>query len=895
MRLHQVLPKLLLLLALTLTLTEAAIDKDNNKSSAAINSTLIGDVNQHNVINLRLHTEINNNNDNRSNNSDVNVNFDLSRTQRLRDSLNVFDLSLLAAQWQRVEAAHPLSVNCTKDMRSYLRGLSDAKMWAVKMDDASGHYTSGFFYGNNYWMGSLALCDAIYEGAIDNNNSNNNSNKDSGKDNGLPFAEAFSRSYSSVYNAPPPFLPGFYVLKLQLNETLPTQVLRTIYTGMCLPSSCSIRDVEQMSSYARLELPSRDIRVLDIRVPTDKEFNIWSDKTFCLLIVVSCIVMGLICCGTLYEIYLTRRLKEALRRQDKEMMNNSETSSGIGCASSDYSDTMTAHDEALKQSNQSDSLKQLDQLVLNLPPTLSGDNDSGNGLHHHDHDHDEHDNDNDNDNDHERMTHIHHHRGGSNGGSSSSTRSATNNNHNHGNNHSNNHNNSNSDEHLEGHLHEPEKLSIYSELLLSFSAITNFNAICDRNVGADTIPCIHGLRAFSMAWVILGHTCIVVFKYSDNMEMRKKVEQNFFFQAITNGPFSVDTFFFISGFLISYLYFRTNAKGKLNKLSKGANEFTAGTAHFFGLVAYRFMRLTAPYLFVLGVVQVTMKYLAAYSIFDPPTMDHVTCPDYWWRNILYINTLFPVDEMCMLWSWYLANDTQFYMIGAIILIVGVRHFKLSAITTLVFLVLSWITTAVVAFTNNHRPNTDDPLALFDKIYDKPWTRLGPYLIGMAVGWILFRSNCKIRLPKLTVATAWFLAMLNLFVLVFGLYQTDLSQFTAAAYSSLSHSAWALSLAWITIACSTGYGGYINSLLSAPCLYPFSRVTYCAYLVHPIVIRSMALNSDAPLHLGGDLMVVMFFGLTVASYFLAFVVSMSFEAPVVTMLKILSPSRKKRLA
>ncbi|KAM8719653.1 hypothetical protein ACLKA7_005821 [Drosophila subpalustris] len=868
----------LLLLALTLTLAEAAIDKDNKSSAASI-----GDVNQHNVINLRLHTEINNNNNDSNSSSDANVdvdvNFDLSRTQRLRDSLNLFDLSLLAAQWPRVEAARTLRVNCTKDMRSYLRGLSDAKMWAVKMDDASGHYTSGFFYGNNYWMGSLALCDAIYDGAITNNNNNNsnsnnnNSNKDNNKDNGLPFAEAFSRAYSSVYNAPPPFLPGFYVLKMQLNETLPTQVLRTIYTGMCLPSSCSIRDVDQMSSFARLELPSRDVRVLDIRVPTDKEFNIWSDKTFCMLIVVSCIVLGLICCGTLYEIYLTRQLQEALRRQDKEMMNNSETSSGIGCASSDYSDTMTAHNEsieALKQSNQSDSdsLKQLNQLVLNLPPTLSGDNDSGNGhLHHHVDHHDDH---------HDHHDHALDHDAGSNKG-----------------NHSNN--NSNSDEHLEGHLHEPEKLSIYSELLLSFSAITNFNAICDRNVGADTIPCIHGLRAFSMAWVILGHTCIVVFKYSDNMEMRKKVEQNFFFQAITNGPFSVDTFFFISGFLISYLYFRTNAKGKLNKLSKGANEFTAGTYHFFGLVAYRFMRLTAPYLFVLGVVQVTMKYLAAYSIFDPPTMDHVTCPDYWWRNILYINTLFPVDEMCMLWSWYLANDTQFYMIGAIILIVGVRHFKLSAITTLVFLVLSWITTAVVAFTNNHRPNTDDPLALFDKIYDKPWTRLGPYLIGMAVGWILFRSNCKIRLPRLTVATAWTLAMLNLFVLVFGLYQTDLSQFTAAAYSSLSHSAWALSLAWITIACSTGYGGYINSLLSAPCLYPFSRVTYCAYLVHPIVIRSMALNSDAPLHLGGDLMVVMFFGLTVASYFLAFVVSMSFEAPVVTMLKILSPSRKKRLA
>ena len=56
-------------------------------------------------------------------------------------------------------------------------------------------------------------------------------------------------------------------------------------------------------------------------------------------------------------------------------------------------------------------------------------------------------------------------------------------------------------------------------------------------------------------------------------------------------------------------------------------------------------RLTAPYLFVLGVVQVSMKYLATYSIFDPPTNDHITCPDYWWRNMLYINTLFPVEQM----------------------------------------------------------------------------------------------------------------------------------------------------------------------------------------------------------------------------------------------------------
>lgn len=69
--------------------------------------------------------------------------------------------------------------------------------------------------------------------------------------------------------------------------------------------------------------------------------------------------------------------------------------------------------------------------------------------------------------------------------------------------------------------------------------------ICDQSVGSDTIPTIHGLRSISMVWVILGHSCIVAFKYSDNPELRKVVEKEFLFQTVTNGTFSVDTFFCI--------------------------------------------------------------------------------------------------------------------------------------------------------------------------------------------------------------------------------------------------------------------------------------------------------------------------------------------------------------
>lgn len=238
----------------------------------------------------------------------------------------------------------------------------------------------------------------------------------------------------------------------------------------------------------------------------------------------STIVLVLIIAGTLYELYLQQCLRALIRQQNKELMS-SETSSGIGCAISDCSDSMT--NESIKK----ETLKDL-SIVLNLThnivPTCVNENTA------------------------DSNTTV---------------------------------------EHFESqHLQQKEKLTVCSELLLSFSVITNFNAIFDRTVGSDTLPSIHGLRAISMAWVILGHTCIVIFKYSDNMEMRKLVEKNFLFQAITNGPYSVDTFFFISGCLVSYLYFRSNAKGKLNTLVKGGNEWRRCTAHFFGLILYRFMR-----------------------------------------------------------------------------------------------------------------------------------------------------------------------------------------------------------------------------------------------------------------------------------------------------------------
>ncbi|XP_055644145.1 O-acyltransferase like protein-like [Toxorhynchites rutilus septentrionalis] len=721
----------------------------------------------------------------------------------LDEILDIFNIRNVASNWSNIYKS--ITANCSNDMAQYFRGLQNSKFWAMKMDDSSGKYNKGFFWGNNYWTGSITQCSFIYRSSVDKYQTKTAKTTD------ISYINGNFLGASEIMHENPPFVPGFYMLKVLLNDTLMLGPPRTILMGLCLPGSCQLDDITKMTSSSS---PSPDnFRILGVRSPTLNNFSLWKDFTFQVLFVVTIVVSLLLIGGTGYDLVLRKRQKEEIKIKSFSKDLSSESSSGLGCTTYDL--TQGIHDKGGKP--------RCDAFGITVSV-----------------------------------------------------------------------NNNNSDENLaiEPAVTGEQKLSVWAELLLSFSVVTNIRAICDRNVGNDTIPSIHGLRALSMLWVILGHTMIVVFKYSDNMELRKVVEKEVLFQAILNGAYSVDTFFFISGFLVSYIYFRTNAKGKLEKLTQGVNDFTAGTYHFFGLVGYRFVRLTAPYLYVLGMVEVIMRYLEQNSVFEPPTKDHITCPKYWWRNIMYINTLFPVEQMCMLWSWYLADDTQFYIIGAIILIIAVRHFKFAAGMLLLFMISSWATTAYIAFSNNHMPNADDPFALFDKIYDKPWTRLGPYLVGMCVGWILFKTNCKIRLSWIAVITGWTVSTSMILYLLFGLFNTTLTQITAAAYSSLSHTAWAMACAWIIIACSTGYGGWINKLLSAPLLYPFSRVTYCAYLVHPIVNRIYAMESESPIHMSPNSLTTLYMGQVVSSYLLAFVISLSFEAPVVTMLRIMSPNKKR---
>ncbi|KAL4142596.1 hypothetical protein QTP88_005026 [Uroleucon formosanum] len=445
------------------------------------------------------------------------------------------------------------------------------------------------------------------------------------------------------------------------------------------------------------------------------------------------------------------------------------------------------------------------------------------------------------------------------------------------------------------------KVSRREQILLAFSAVSNGRKILHCGPApSESLTCVHGLRFLSLAWVIMVHTYLQVFSIAENKTLRTLTERNFMFQTVSNATFSVDTFFFISGLLVTYLYYKTTNKKDgpevaVSRTPKCSSSILRNdTIKFFKLLGYRFIRLTPAYMVVLLMAEVSSRWLRNISVFEPENNNHISCADYWWRNMLYINSLYPRSEMCMLWSWYMSNDTQFYVLAVILLLVSARHFKGAVIGLVAFLIGSWVVTIFVAVHYNFRARIEEPFGLFDQLYDKPWSRLGPYLCGMFAGWFLFVTKCKLKMSFLTLVLGWSLSLFSLAYLVYGLHVVHLDLAGSALYASVGHSAWGASLAWIVIACCTGHGGCVNSALSCRLLQPLSRLTYCAYLVHPIIMTMTNFQMDGPLHLHNLITMILYFGNAVASFLLSFFISLTFEAPVVNLLKImLSPPQLKK--
>ncbi|XP_076080490.1 nose resistant to fluoxetine protein 6-like isoform X1 [Mytilus galloprovincialis] len=415
---------------------------------------------------------------------------------------------------------------------------------------------------------------------------------------------------------------------------------------------------------------------------------------------------------------------------------------------------------------------------------------------------------------------------------------------------------------------------IPGKLLLSFSMYTNGSKILDTKQGKGVITCINGIRFLSMTWVIIGHAFSAPNNIADNIaEFMPRMLKRWTFMAVCNAYVSVDSFFTLSGLLLTYLVMKELDKNK-------------GRLKWFMFYFHRFWRLTPPYMLVIMVSVSLFHYTGTGPNWPTGGIDK-GCEKGWWYNLLYINNFVEDNKKkCFGVAWYLANDMQFYILSPLILL-PLYHFHLLGVGILmVFLVGTTITTGVISTHYDIPANNFDAgnsKDWFPKIYIKPYCRMGPYLVGMYAGYLLYKTNCRLQINRYLNLAIWSAAIGTGMAIVYGLYddinsETPLPTSVAAFYNAVHRTAWGLCISWVIFACATGNGGFINTILSWKAFIPLSRLTYMAYLVHMMILNHWKYSQTKTIHLSDSEYIYEIVGHIVLSFMAAFVTSLAFESP-----------------
>jgi len=171
-----------------------------------------------------------------------------------------------------------------------------------------------------------------------------------------------------------------------------------------------------------------------------------------------------------------------------------------------------------------------------------------------------------------------------------------------------------------------KKLKCLLNFIICFSLCSNTEKLFQlKRKSRKDLKCIHGIRVLSMFWIIIGHTYAIGFSMIKRPLYAFKEIDNLPFYTIINGTLSVDTFFTLSGFLLSYLFF-----------SQNPIKFS-----FFKLIYFyfhRYWRLIPVYAFVIWTTVSFLPHLSSgpYWNYNEPLISILlNCPKSWWYNLLF--------------------------------------------------------------------------------------------------------------------------------------------------------------------------------------------------------------------------------------------------------------------
>ncbi|KAL1440574.1 hypothetical protein MTO96_001130 [Rhipicephalus appendiculatus] len=197
------------------------------------------------------------------------------------------------------------------------------------------------------------------------------------------------------------------------------------------------------------------------------------------------------------------------------------------------------------------------------------------------------------------------------------------------------------------------------------------------------------------------------------------------------------------------------------------------------------------------------------------------CEKSWWSNILLINNFWDSKEMCLVATWYLACNFQFFVLSIFILIPLYNWPIVGLTATFLLLLAGSIVSGVITFMADlppgliFYPDLDTVSNLVTYVYHKPYNHIGSYCVGVFLGYVIVRHR-DIKLKPLTQVIGWC---------------TSFSVGVAVLWAAYRWNAELPS----TPRCTASCAGFLDSMLSWPPFNALGNLAFMAYLMHPLVI------------------------------------------------------------
>ena len=417
---------------------------------------------------------------------------------------------------------------------------------------------------------------------------------------------------------------------------------------------------------------------------------------------------------------------------------------------------------------------------------------------------------------------------------------------------------------------------------------------------------LNGIRVLSMCWVICGHTFDYynVSPISNELDIPISIRDDYWLQTIIAGTFSIDVFFFMSGFLCAL-----TMTAQFEKI-KGTADLVKAV-----LISYthRYIRLLPLYLLTILVTIAIVPYVFSegpLAIFNEWQMN--ICIHKWWHNMLYIQNFTQIGEGCLIWSWYLANDMQFFLITPLLIILFHKDKKLCMYVIGAICVLSVIAQIIVVWHYDLSVSYfyEAKGELFEDYYVKPYDRINAYLLGIVLAWAYMiwkdpanQDHAINVVTRKWVDSAWIkyasmaigIGITYVCVMlqyVFNHYSEDVKTWHNIVYIIVSRPMFVIGLLMVVYPAMLGKDKIMYAILGAPFWNCLAKLTYGAYMIHVVITFAEKSTEYHSTYYSVMRVFLSSIHIWVLSYFVSLILTIFLEGPVGQLEKIyLFPRRR----